>query len=515
VAHAVAGVATVTPLSNNGEFTSFPRPNVCNPLPMLEDIQGLHDLTSTINAGEVIDLPTGVGFCLYITRAGIAAVGRLSEAYCRGYYEDVDFCLTAYEMGFRNVCATDVFVGHVGTRSFLDEKRSLVVRNLAILNDRFPEHEIDCAMFLKADPLAPARSRLEERLTPVGPVVLLFAPAASGRSLALERALQLDGSIDGLHCIHCEFDNASGCITIRSVRGVAPQSLAFALSERSSLERLQDYLTRVGPKSIELFAPHALPDAVLSVAYALNVPVHLALGDLDWICGRHLAFARSCPDMGFPGRCDVCPLPQALTDAFDERSRTDDRHRTREALRRAEAVIPLDRMAAAFCAASLTSLTILRCVAPTNANADAMETPRGETILGVVSPEGAPEIDRQVLALDRQFERQAINASIVVLGRCLHDLEVMEGGRIFVTGAISEDEYARVLRQYRISKLFSAYRTRHFGLIDRLSAGFRLPKGYFDWSFGALDREPRDLALDPRICFEHAALETASWMVTF
>ena len=388
VARAVAGVATVTPLSNNGEFTSFPRPNVCNPLPMLADIQGLHDLASTINAGEVVDLPTGVGFCLYITRAGIAAVGQLSEAYSRGYYEDVDFCLTAHEMGFRNVCATDVFVGHVGTRSFLDEKRSLVVRNLAILNDRFPRHEVDCATFLKADPLAPARARLEEWLAPVGPVVLLIAPEASGRLLALERARELDGA--GGHCLHCEFDHASGCITIRSVRGVAPQSLAFALAEPSNLERLRDYLTRVGPKSIELFAPHALPDAILSVAYALDVPVRVALGDLDWICDRDFAFGRSCPDNAFPGQCDVCVLPWARTAAADERSRTDDRRRTREALSRAEAVIPLDRMAAAFCAASVTTLTILRCAPQPNADADVVKTSPREAILGVVSPEGAP-----------------------------------------------------------------------------------------------------------------------------
>jgi NAD(P)-dependent dehydrogenase (short-subunit alcohol dehydrogenase family) len=342
-------------------------------------------------------------------------------------------------MGFRNVCATDVFVGHVGTRSFLDEKRSLVVRNLAILNDRFPGHEIDCAAFLKADPLAPARARLEEWLTPVGPVVLLIAPAASGRLLALERAFQLDDSGDGPHCIHCEFDNTSGCITIRSVRGVAPQSLSFALAEPSTLERLQDYLNRVRPKSIELFAAHALPDAILSLAYALDVPVRLAVGDLEWMCDREFVFGRSCPDSAFPGQCDVCALPPALTASGDERSRTDSRRRTRVALAKAEAVIPLDRMAAAFCATNLTSLKILRCAARSDETANAVSASPGQAVLGAISPEATPDTDRQVLARDRQFERQRINASIVVLGRSLRDLEIMERGRIFVTGAISDD----------------------------------------------------------------------------
>ena len=53
----------------------------------------------------------------------------------------------------------------------------------------------------------------------------------------------------------------------------------------------------------------------------------------------------------------------------------------------------------------------------------------GEAILGVFSPEGTLETDRQILALDRLFKRQRIDASIVVLGRCQHDLAVMESGR--------------------------------------------------------------------------------------
>ena len=169
-------------------------------------------------------------------------------------------------------------------------------------------------------------------------------------------------------------------------------------------------------------------------------------------------------------------------------------------------------MAAAFCAANFTSLTILRCAPRPNPGADAVKASPGEAILGVFSPEGTLETDRQILALDRLFKRQRIDASIVVLGRCQHDLGVMESGRIFVTGVIGDDEHARVLRQYRISKLLSPYRTWHFGLIDRLSAGFGFPKAYFDWSFGVLEREPGDLVLDPRICLERAAFEIGAWV---
>ena len=96
----------MTPLSNNGEFASFPKPNVCNRLPTTEDIGVLDSVASATNGRGIVDLPNGVGFCLYVTRACIEAIGPLSETYSRGYYEDVDYCLSARELGFRNVCAT-------------------------------------------------------------------------------------------------------------------------------------------------------------------------------------------------------------------------------------------------------------------------------------------------------------------------------------------------------------------------------------------------------------------------
>ena len=165
-AHLEADVGTVTPLSNNGEFTSFPRPNAANALGTMEEIQALDDATQIVNGRDIVDLPTGIGFCLYISRACADAVGLLSELYSRGYYEDVEFCLKAQELGFRNVCATGVFVGHAGANSFLDEKRALVVRNLSILEARFPEHRLQCGAFMQADPLAPARARIEEYTAP-------------------------------------------------------------------------------------------------------------------------------------------------------------------------------------------------------------------------------------------------------------------------------------------------------------------------------------------------------------
>ena len=154
-------IGTVTPLSNNGEFTSFPIPNVANPLGSREEVERIDRIAAKFNTGIIIDIPTGIGFCLYITRACLDAFGPLSDDYSPGYLEDADFCLRAHEGGFRNICAPSVYVGHAGSKSFGLEKRALVVRNLALLEQRFPQHRMECARFMAADPLRPAREAIE------------------------------------------------------------------------------------------------------------------------------------------------------------------------------------------------------------------------------------------------------------------------------------------------------------------------------------------------------------------
>ena len=511
-AHSESRVATVTPLSNNGEYTSFPKPNASNTLPTTEGICALDDIASAANGRAVIDLPSGVGFCLFITRACLNEVGLLSDAYSRGYYEDVDYCLRAREIGFRNVCATGVYVGHAGSRSFQTERRRLIVRNLKTLQDRFPRHELECDLFIKADPLRGARARIEERLAPEGPVALLLASAATARALALERARQIERQGHGLHCIHCEVNDRSDCMTLKSIRGCAPQSLTFALNDEAELARLSAYFARLRPQAIEVIAPHSLPDPALRIASALQAPIRVVFGDLDWVCDRSFLFERSCPNADRRGECHACSDPAKPTAPWIERSQRESRRRTRTLMAKADAVVPMDRMAAAFCAANLRTAMLFNSAHWPAKRADTANVKPARTILGVLCPEAVLATDRQLLAIEWVLDEQRIQASIVVLGRCVNEFGVMSKGRIFVTRDIGDDEYERALQQYRVTHLLAPHRTRGFGLVDRLSSEPRIPKAYFDWSFGALDHEAVDLALDPRICFEKAALEIVSWL---
>ena len=212
-------IGTITPFSNNGELTSFPVAFRSNPLGTYQDICEFDAAAARANADQFVDMPNGVGFCLYITRACLDAVGNLSEAFQRGYFEDVDFCLRAREFGFRNVCALSVYVGHVGSRSFAEEKPSLVARNLETIEQRFPKYRPECAAFLIADPLRPARAAIERSMAHrVTNATILITGAGLIRSVVDARAHDL--LHQGPICVDCR--STKGGMAARSMSIVNP-----------------------------------------------------------------------------------------------------------------------------------------------------------------------------------------------------------------------------------------------------------------------------------------------------
>lgn len=164
-AYSDASVASVTPLSNNGELTSFPRMRESSPMPSATEHLELDQLMNKL------DLPpealfVGCGFCLYIKRSALEDVGLLDErALSRGYGEETEWCLRAHERGWRHAAAVNVFVAHSGGASFGRNKRSLVHRNNAVIKHRYPLASDDFDRFVQTDNLLTAREAIQrERL---------------------------------------------------------------------------------------------------------------------------------------------------------------------------------------------------------------------------------------------------------------------------------------------------------------------------------------------------------------
>jgi len=177
-------IASVTPLSNSGQIVSYPAPYRGMACPGPGETAEIDRRAARLNAGETVPLPTGIGFCLYLRRAALDAVGMLDSArFGRGYGEEIGFCRLAALQGWRNLCAADVFVAHRGAVSFGAEKAALAARNDRVIDAIDPSYREALAEFLRRDPLMPARRRLERaRLSgDARPSVLAVGTAAVRR----------------------------------------------------------------------------------------------------------------------------------------------------------------------------------------------------------------------------------------------------------------------------------------------------------------------------------------------
>jgi GT2 family glycosyltransferase len=125
----------------------------------------LAEAASALGAGDYVDLPTGVGFCMYVRRAMLDAIGGFDQAtFGRGYGEENDLCFRAAGHGWRNVFCHTAYVGHRGGASFAAEGHRPGGENLARLNARYPAYNRTIAEFIMHDPLRPLRERLAARL---------------------------------------------------------------------------------------------------------------------------------------------------------------------------------------------------------------------------------------------------------------------------------------------------------------------------------------------------------------
>ncbi len=76
-----ADIATVTPFSNNATICSYPFFNRNNVSQVELTDDELDSLAARVNAGRTVDIPTGVGFCLYIRRSCIDQIGLFDEEH--------------------------------------------------------------------------------------------------------------------------------------------------------------------------------------------------------------------------------------------------------------------------------------------------------------------------------------------------------------------------------------------------------------------------------------------------
>jgi GT2 family glycosyltransferase/2-polyprenyl-3-methyl-5-hydroxy-6-metoxy-1,4-benzoquinol methylase/glycosyltransferase involved in cell wall biosynthesis len=168
-------VASVTPFSNNATICSYPRFCKDNELPPGWSTAALDQVFARVNAGQVVDVPTGVGFCMYVRRDCLRDIGLFdTEQFGKGYGEENDLCRRAAEAGWRNLLALDTFVLHTGGVSFGDSKSQREIEAVEKLRKLHPSYDRVVHEHVMADPAREARLAVDlERVRMRGlPVVL-------------------------------------------------------------------------------------------------------------------------------------------------------------------------------------------------------------------------------------------------------------------------------------------------------------------------------------------------------
>ena len=285
-AYSAPWTGSACPLSNDATILSYPDQTGGNP--MVDPAQ-LTGLAARANGAATVEIPVGVGFCMFMRRDCLDAVGLLREdLFAQGYGEENDWCLRARHRGWRHVAVPGCFVAHAGGASFGDAKRSLLIRNNALLERLHPGYSALIGDWIGRDPLGPARRRIDELRWQEGrgeSAVVLVTQAGPGgvERVVQQRCAALRSS--GVRPIVLRPD--AGAIVVGD--GATP-NLRYRLPEE--WDELLRLLKQDRVAAVELHHVLGHPPAITELAGRLGVPYDTFVHDYASFCARIALVAR-------------------------------------------------------------------------------------------------------------------------------------------------------------------------------------------------------------------------------
>ncbi|MEK8032419.1 glycosyltransferase [Ideonella sp. DXS29W] len=331
VAHGEAEprAASVTPLSNNATVCSYPRMLHSNWEKLELDDGEIDALAARVNRGRHVEVPTGVGFCMWMRRAALDAIGLFDvERFGRGYGEENDWCMRANAAGWVQLVASDTYVLHQGSVSFAVESNARTRAAIVTLLQRHPDYQQRIDEWIAHDPLMPERARLDaarlKRAAEVnegGGLVLMINHARGGGAARheSEEAERLRRE-RGLGVVTMHPSRKPGCVTLAATHGhgetldlPALQAVPLLTDGRHGpchpAQALLDVLAALDLREIHLHHlvdhPPVLRELLPYVSKTLGVPLSVTVHDYHLICPRINLVDASGRYCGEPDR-DTC-----------------------------------------------------------------------------------------------------------------------------------------------------------------------------------------------------------------
>jgi GT2 family glycosyltransferase len=449
-AYSARYVGTVTPLTNNGSIAGYPHATGTTVTPSAA--AALHTFATLTHPGASVEIPVGVGFCLYVRRDCLREVGELDAAvFGKGYGEETDFCLRARLRGWTHRLAGDVYVYHGEGVSFGSRREALLERSNRLINLRYPGYDRFIASFQAQDPIRALRHRLDEhRLSALqARFVLIVTLAMTGgvdRYVA-ERRAQLRAQ--GLFTLvlkpaaagdrdRCEL--WTDAMDLPNLRYHIPRDLAA----------LTGLLRALRLEAIEIQHFLHLDNRVIEAVRTLQVPYDVFVHDYAWICPRVTLIDGRGTYCGEPAVavCQSCVRRNGsqLGEAISVASL---RARSATWLRGARRVLAPSQDTAERLQRHFTDLSVQ--VQPHSSSIMAAplapRASRSVVRVALIGAIGDHKGYQELLACARDARARSLPLEFVVVGYTVDDGPLLSTGKVFVTGQYADEEAPHLLER--------------------------------------------------------------------
>ncbi len=460
-----ADIGSASPLSNDATILSYPDPGgEPGEAPRGAELARLARQAARANAGSVVDIPTAVGFCMYLRRECLEQTGVFrDDLFAQGYGEENDFCLRARHLGWRHVAVPGAYVAHLGGRSFGGAREALIARNLHVLEQVHPGYRALIEAWIARDPLFAARRRLDAerwrascRVRHESAVLLVTHDSGGGvercvqaraaehraagrRPLLLRPVLDRSGQAQALERAYLP-----GLCRIEETARDWP-NLRFRVPDE--LGELAALLRAARPVAMEVHHLLGHDHALLELARLLRIPYEMRVHDYAAFCPRITLLDVQGRYCGEPDEatCVACiadqgsRLEEAVTvGALRERSAAEFGGASRVVVPSQDAALRLRRHFPA----------VWPVVEPHEDDAaHPLPVPvarvRRVCVVGAIGREKGFDV---LLACARDAAARALDLRYRVVGHTIDDARLLDTGRADITGPFAAEEAEALIR---------------------------------------------------------------------
>ena len=457
VAYSVPSIGTVTPFSNEATICSYPDAGSGNSMPDLTTANLFNNLAAKVNGVSCVEIPTGVGFCMYIRHDCLSATGNFrAEIFAQGYGEENDFCIRARHLGYTHVAAVGAYVAHRGGVSFKTSTKALVSRNSKLINQLYPGYNNLIKKHIKEDPAAPFRAALDEaRLCQIqeGKKSVLFISHAHGGGVTkfVDQEI-LDIRNQGLNplLLTTEFpkDTSNAPYPWPSLlcAGDPKDYPNLTYTMPRDLAALLRLLRRLNVVRVELHHMLGQHEVIRGISEALNIPQRITIHDYASFCPRVNLLNR--PDPTSPLRycgepdvtgCEKC-CSQQKDGVFESLPIKALLKRSQKELMSADRVTVPSGDVARRISRHFPSISLKLKPWESDSEEVTLRKPRhGKrriALIGGIGPQKGFDI---LLDCARDIQRRRLPLELVVIGSSAEDTLLLEAG-VLVSGAYKSGE---------------------------------------------------------------------------